>query len=634
MTYSRETDGLRAISVILVIVFHSNSAFLPGGFIGVDVFFVISGFLITSLIKREVDQTGRFSFVNFYKRRFARLLPALILMLVAVFIYGALLYGPATFDSLGRDIFFSSLGVKNFLDATGVNYFVQEEKHKPLLHMWSLGVEEQFYAVWPLLLMVITLLLRKFVFPIAVLLLFLSLAVSEAGVRHDALEAYFLPQFRAVELLIGAVAALYLVNGRRKPEDIPLVVRSVLSILSIIAIFAAAFVLDAGSMFPGVNSLFVTIPAIILVTCSEGTPAGWLLSRKILVGLGLISYPLYLYHQPLISALLLHSEEMNRLLVLAITVTLGSLLAYGTYVFAEIPVRRRAKAKGGTIQAVVLVFATVTLAGIGLVTAKSGGFPQRLAILNPYAESISEGVASTFHKNFRRGIHIGNSVEAKILFVGDSLLQQYVVPLARHWGYDREQIDVISRGGCILLSGVEYQDGFADISCDSLRDSVFESDATYDRIIISQGWHLYSGRILNAFSQEDPYQPETWKPFIAGTVKHLAPHAKEVIIIGPHPVISSECSIDISLFTTRESVADCLEKTRIDYSSFRARTEQFAGAMADLQARMLLPMDLWCDRESESCATGKDGVPWFKDKQHFGSFATAFLLERMAEEGW
>lgn len=124
MAYSKEIDGLRAISVIFVILFHTNSMVISGGYIGVDAFFVISGFLITSVILNEINRTGTLSFIGFYNRRFARLLPALIITLIATFTFGLLFYGPREFDSLGRDIFFSGLGIKNFLDAKGTNYFV------------------------------------------------------------------------------------------------------------------------------------------------------------------------------------------------------------------------------------------------------------------------------------------------------------------------------------------------------------------------------------------------------------------------------------------------------------------------------------------------------------------------------
>ena len=634
MTYSKEIDGLRAISVILVILFHTNSAFLSGGFIGVDVFFVISGFLITSVIQNEINHTKKFRLLNFFKRRFARLLPALVLTLLATYIYGFLFYGPEELDSLGKDIFFSSLGAKNFLDANGVNYFVQEEKYKPLLHMWSLGVEEQFYLIWPLFLMLTALFLKRFVFPTTILLILIFLIISEIGVRQNATVAYFLPHYRAVELLIGSATALYLTKGFQNPRDLPLNLRSLLTACSLMTIILAAFTLDANSNFPGLNTLFVTIPAIIIITCSQGTPIGWLLSRKFIVSIGLISYPLYLYHQPLISAFLLQHEEMNRFVLFLITCIVGGSLAYGTYVFVETPIRHRAKAKAGNIQSLLLLFATVAIAAIGFWTAKSSGFPKRLAVLNPYAYFISQAVAASFHHTFNRGIYIGQSDQPKILFVGDSLLQQYVEPLSQHWGYDPSQIDIISRGGCVLLKGAAYQDKFSDISCDGLRDTVYQSNTNYDKIIISQGWNLYGGRITNVSTQKDFYGPDIWKPFLISTVNYLSPLTKKIYIIGSHPVISSQCGIEISPFTTKASIANCLKNTLIDYSSLRKSSNLFRGSLSGVSAKLLLPVDLWCDDKSESCFTQKDGVPYFRDSQHFGKNATGFLTRQMAEQDW
>ncbi len=155
MNYRPDIDGLRAISVIAVIIFHTGFSFLSGGFIGVDVFFVISGYLITSLVYKEIT-SGTFSYLTFYKRRIARLLPALIITLILVLGFGFLFYDNREFDNLGKELFFSALGAANILFAQGVNYFAQEDSVRPLIHLWSLGVEEQFYLIWPTLLITLT----------------------------------------------------------------------------------------------------------------------------------------------------------------------------------------------------------------------------------------------------------------------------------------------------------------------------------------------------------------------------------------------------------------------------------------------------------------------------------------------
>ena len=148
MSYRPDIDGLRALAVIAVIVFHSGFELFSGGYVGVDIFFVISGYLITGMVFDEV-KSGSFTYANFYKRRIARLGPALAITLATVSCLGFFFYDNKAFDNLGKEIFFSAAGAANILFAQGINYFAQESTVRPLIHLWSLGVEEQFYLVWP-----------------------------------------------------------------------------------------------------------------------------------------------------------------------------------------------------------------------------------------------------------------------------------------------------------------------------------------------------------------------------------------------------------------------------------------------------------------------------------------------------
>ncbi|MGF2735343.1 acyltransferase family protein [Marinobacter sp. DUT-1] len=198
--YRPDIDGLRALAVLPVVLFHVDATLMPGGFVGVDVFFVISGFLITALLLSEMEGQ-RFSFAEFYKRRVARLLPALSVTLLMVVVFGFFFYGSRQFDSLGKDIFFSAFGAANLHFAQGVNYFAQDAAYQPLIHLWSLGVEEQFYVVWPVVMLAVYKLSKNLLVPVTLLLFALSFTLSIQGVSQDYLAGYFWPHYRAFELL-------------------------------------------------------------------------------------------------------------------------------------------------------------------------------------------------------------------------------------------------------------------------------------------------------------------------------------------------------------------------------------------------------------------------------------------------
>jgi hypothetical protein len=405
-----------------------------------------------------------------------------------------------------------------------------------------------------------------------------------------------------------------------------------MSITALATLLTVAFSFTSRTAFPGFNSLVVIIPTLILILFSQGTIIGWVLSRKVLVGLGLISYPLYLYHQPLISFTLFFNEDIDRLSLVITVLLIGSTLSFLTYRYCEIPIRRRSKTQGGNLQAALLFALTILTATAGLWIAKSEGFPQRLAALNPYAHSIEQAVSSSFHKSFTRGMHIQRERKTKILFVGDSLLQQYIVPLSRHWGYNLNQVDVISRGGCVLLYGVDYEDTFSDISCDQLREFLFNQTHHYEKIVFSQGWHLYGRKILNASIQLSEYSSEIWKPFIQASINRFSHITDEVYVIGPHPQVTGSCTLKISPFTNSQSIENCLRNQSIDFDTFNASTANFSNSLKDSHATILLPLDLWC--EENHCSVQENGRPYFKDGQHFGLAATDFLLHQMKKHGW
>jgi peptidoglycan/LPS O-acetylase OafA/YrhL len=366
--YRPDVDGLRAIAVTLVLNFHAFPDAVPGGFVGVDVFFVISGFLITGLIARELD-VGRFSLIEFYNRRIRRIFPALIVVLAVTLALGWFWMLPQAFAQLGSDSFASAAFLANIALLLQSGYFDVESARKPLLHLWSLGIEEQFYLFWPLLLMVAAR-LRMSILALAAVLGIASFLLNVAWIGANPVATFYLPFTRAFELLAGAVLACGWNNFNQSGTASD---RRAWTGVALIA--ASVAMLDSHSAFPGWWAVLPVAGSTLLLSA----PAAWvnrvLLASPPMVWIGLISYPLYLWHWPLLvfggiikfGPLTLPERE---LILLA-----SGLLAWATYRFVEIPFRfgRPSRRKMFGLGAGM---AMIALAGFAVVWGR--GFDSRL----------------------------------------------------------------------------------------------------------------------------------------------------------------------------------------------------------------------------------------------------------------
>src|SRR5215207_842823 len=279
--YRPDVDGLRAIAVMLVLNFHGFPQAMPGGFIGVDVFFVISGFLITGIIARELEQQ-RFSLVTFYIRRIRRIFPALVVVLGAVLVLGWLWMLPAAFAQLGSDTFASAAFLANIALLLQSGYFDLESAKKPLLHLWSLGIEEQFYLFWPPILMLAAR-MRLSIVTVAAALGIASFVLNVALIGSNPVATFYLPFTRAFELLLGAVLACRWDSVSQSGAA-----SNWRAWLGIALIAAAAVFLDSHSAFPGWWALLPVVGTALLISA----PSSWLcrrvLSSSPLVWIGLI----------------------------------------------------------------------------------------------------------------------------------------------------------------------------------------------------------------------------------------------------------------------------------------------------------------------------------------------------------
>ncbi|WP_407972021.1 acyltransferase family protein [Burkholderia pyrrocinia] len=335
--YRRDIDGLRAVSVLAVLLFHAFPALLPGGFVGVDVFFVISGYVITKHAMRELD-AGTFSFSGFYARRIRRIFPALLLVFVGLYTFGWQTMLPEEFKQLGKHIAGGAASVANLVLWREAGYFDVSAEQKPLLHLWSLGVEEQFYLVWPVLLVGAWRLKCSPFWPIAIVGLG-SFLMGVLTLSHDPVGAFYSPLTRAWEPMLGAFLAVRHHTAGERMSSVGSA--NVKASVGIALLAASVFLVDKSLPFPGWLALGPTVAAYLLIDAGSSAPfAQRALCCRPLVMTGLISYPLYLFHWPLLSALRILSSGATPALWRVLALLACFPLAFLTYRYIETPIRK------------------------------------------------------------------------------------------------------------------------------------------------------------------------------------------------------------------------------------------------------------------------------------------------------
>ncbi|NDW00505.1 acyltransferase family protein [Salipiger sp. PrR002] len=342
MKYRSEIDGLRTVAVLPVILFHAGAELFSGGFVGVDIFFVISGYLITTIIMDELER-GDFSILRFYERRAKRILPALFVVCIVSLVLAWLLLQSRDFTDFCRSLVAVASFSSNILFWMEADYFDTAAELKPMLHTWSLAVEEQFYIFFPLLLMALWRFGHKtLVWSLGIICLG-SLALAQWQVSHAPMAAFFLLPARAWELGIGAMCAFYLRSGPAALGTGALGsgTRNILSLAGLGLIAFAIFGFDAETPTPSLSTLAPTLgAALIILFAAPGTLAHRLLSLKPMIGIGLISYSAYLWHQPLMAFARHNALYEPPWYVMAGLIALTLFLAWASWKYIETPVRK------------------------------------------------------------------------------------------------------------------------------------------------------------------------------------------------------------------------------------------------------------------------------------------------------
>jgi len=445
LTYRPHIDGLRAIAVLSVLVYHLEESLLPGGFVGVDIFFVISGFLITKLIVKELDESGSFSFRDFYIRRTRRLLPAMLTTFILCYVPAFILFSPQHLAEFATSTIYAVLSISNFYFWDTAGYFDSASSFKPLLHTWSLAVEEQFYFAWPLtLVLLFKLNNRKILTAFVVLMAIASLALNEFFFNNQTLigswfevenyrstldinaSAFYLIPFRVYEFAIGASLIFIRVERFGQKVTLPLFCSG----LAFIAY--SLFYFDGKMNFPSYFALLPCIGAAMIILSGSHHAFARLLTNPLAVGLGLISYSLYLVHWPVIVfykyTMFKEMTNVDYAWILGLSLVLASL----SYRFIEQPFRK----PKGVIKAVKpnkkfllgSAFAALVVCSVSVNAYVSKGWTWRypedvLAQLTmsagDYANLPSEGEA------FYEGDFAHNG-KPKLLVIGDSMAADFI----------------------------------------------------------------------------------------------------------------------------------------------------------------------------------------------------------------
>ncbi|GAB2779571.1 hypothetical protein GCM10027020_36320 [Nocardioides salsibiostraticola] len=422
MKYRPEIDGLRAFAVVVVILFHASLGPLPGGFIGVDIFFVLSGYLITTIILNQFSE-GTFTFSGFWERRARRILPALIFVCLACvpFAYAWML--PDELQNFGQSLLATGFSANNVLLSTTSGYWDLDSNFKPLLHTWSLGVEEQYYLIAPLLLFVVSRYARRALLPVVAGLGLLSLGLAEFYLQRNPNFAFYMLPTRAWELAAGAVVSMVLLRNPtiREHRGAPFAAAA-----GLVMITLPVFTFGENTPTPGVAMLLPVGGVCLLILGAHAERGvGRLLATPALVRIGLISYSAYLWHQPLFVFARIYAKDTPPAWVFGLLSVLTFGLAWLTWKFVETPFRsRRTTSRSVVFAACGVGVAAMAVSGLGLHITK--GVPSRL----PFATGSTYTAESTIAYNVAvfalKQDEFVDDGRRKVLVAGDSFARDFI----------------------------------------------------------------------------------------------------------------------------------------------------------------------------------------------------------------
>lgn len=607
--YRRDIDGLRAIAILPVLLFHAHVPGFSGGYVGVDIFFVISGFLITGIIARDVDDE-RFSLVRFYERRFRRIMPALALMILAVLAAAAWLYLPGDLEGVPRSALAATLFASNLWFFTDTGYFSGGADVKPLLHTWSLAVEEQYYIGFPILLLLLTRHAPRWRIAAVALIAAGSLALAILMQRDTSGFTFYLLPTRAWELLAGALLALGAVPAIRSRW-----LRELVAWSGLVAVALAVALYDRATVFPGVTALAPVLGAAALLHAAPGTSMARLLALPPLVGTGLISYSLYLWHWPLI-VLTEYATDMPLAGLTRIAVLMAALVAAAlSWRFVEQPFRdsRRMPARH------IFRFtgaAMALLCALSLALIAMGGWPSRFAppvLAQMAGQSDFAPTRKRCHDIFMRNASpcvLGAPVPPDAMLWGDSHGVELAYALSLEARTRGDALIQRTTSSCPPVLGFDAKDPRCVAANRAAFDAI-RADPTIRRIYLAAFW------------ANGDFDSPAFVAQLDRTIAALRAQGRDVVLVGPVPPQPFDVPRRLAHLARagRIEAAQGVSRAFVD-----ARTAHLRVLFARWQrrgVRLIDPVTALCDRQS--CAIERGGKPLYFDSHHL-SVAGAMLV--------
>ena len=627
--YRPDIDGLRAIAVLSVVIYHAFPDTLKAGFMGVDIFFVISGYLISSIIFESIDR-GSFSFGQFYGRRIKRIFPALTLVLLSCSVFGWFGLLGDEFKQLGKHMAAGAGFVSNFFLWQESGYFNNAAETKPLLHLWSLAIEEQFYIVWPLVVWLTW--KRKWLF----LSVFIGLGVASFAynvhlVRLDPTATFFSPATRIWELLAGVLLAYMKVRPTAwQPSQRQLHVASTFGV----ALLAfGLYRIDKGRPYPGTWALLPILGSFCLIFAG---PTAWfnrlVLSNQLLVWVGLISFPLYLWHWPMLSFMRIVESETPSLGYRVLAVGLSVLLAWITYYFVEKPIRADGKS---TLKIVVLTTCVAASGLAGLVIFQNNGVTTRVAAQVNGVNSWDNLTFATPCKFITNGpnhddwCNIGNapSKPPTTLLIGDSVGNNFAPMLQRYSQRPGDSAFVFRQYGRGLCHG------FPEVAYENCQELVkathtyMEKTPSVDTIILAANWPLY----FNGFDRvgSTPVSSQQFKAAFEKNVAYYQGLGKRVVVFLAPPVGANPraCLTRPIRLSDTSSCNLALAEALHNDGQYRA---YFAMYLKSINVATFDPFKYLCDETS--CKVTDGTRIYYVDHEHFSVFGGQFLADAAKDD--